>query len=276
MNPKELKLIVKEKYGEIASQSKLINQSSCCGSTSCCGEVDYTIFSDDYSGQNGYNPDADLGLGCGIPTTFAAIKNGDHLLDLGSGAGNDCFVARALVGEEGKITGLDFTDAMITKANENNLKLGFTNVEFVRGDIEEMPFPDDTFDVIVSNCVLNLVPDKHKAFRQMMRVLKPGGHFCVSDVVIKGDLPDQLRKDAEMYAGCVSGAIELDEYLGIIKEQGFEGITIHKQKEISLPADVLANYLSKGEIESFQNGGTGIYSITVSATKLIKFENSVI
>ena len=268
MKAEDLKMVVKEKYGEIASQSKLINQSSCCGSTSCCGEVDYTIFSDDYSGQIGYNPDADLGLGCGIPTTFAAIKKGDHVLDLGSGAGNDCFVARALVGEEGKITGLDFTDAMITKANENNLKLGFTNVEFVRGDIEEMPFPDNTFDVIVSNCVLNLVPDKHKAFRQMMRVLKPGGHFCVSDVVIKGDLPDQLRKDAEMYAGCVSGAIELDDYLGIIKEQGFEGITIHKEKEISLPADVLANYLSKGEIDSFQNGGTGIYSITVSAIKI--------
>jgi len=275
MKAEELKLIVKEKYGEIANQSKLINQSSCCGSTSCCGEVDYTIFSDDYSGQAGYNPDADLGLGCGIPTNFAAIKIGDHVLDLGSGAGNDCFVARALVGEEGKVTGLDFTDAMIANANENNMKLGYKNVEFVKGDIEDIPLPDASFDVIVSNCVLNLVPDKEKAFRQMKRVLKPGGHFCVSDVVIKGDLPEQLRKDAEMYAGCVSGAIEMDEYLEIIKKQGFEEITIHKQKEIAIPADVLVNYLSKDEIANFQNGGTGIYSITVSAIKIRQFENSI-
>lgn len=270
MNPQDLKLIVQEKYGAIASQSKLINQSSCCGSTSCCGEVDYTIFSDDYSREAGYNPDADLGLGCGIPTNFASIKEGDHVLDLGSGAGNDCFVARALVGDKGQVTGLDFTEEMIAKAIENNRKLGFTNVDFVKGDIEEMPLPDNTFDVIVSNCVLNLVPDKARAFRQMMRVLKPGGHFCVSDVVIKGELPEQLRKDAEMYAGCVSGAIEMDEYLGIIREQGFQEITIHKQKAISIPEDVLANYLTKVEIDLFQDGGTGIYSITISGTK---FEN---
>jgi ubiquinone/menaquinone biosynthesis C-methylase UbiE len=208
-----------------------------------------------------------LGLGCGIPTQFAAIKTGDHILDLGSGAGNDCFVARAIVGETGKVTGLDFTDAMVTKAIANNQKLGFTNIEFVQGDIEEMPLPDNTFDVIVSNCVLNLVPDKNKAFAQMMRVLKPGGHFCVSDVVIKGELPEALRKDAEMYAGCVSGAIGMDEYLQIIENKGFKNTTVHKQKEISIPADILANYLTPEEIVSFQNGETGIYSITVSGYK---------
>ena len=268
MNTNDLKLVVQEKYGKIASQSKLFNQSSCCGSTSSCGDVDYTIFSDDYSGEKGYNPDADLGLGCGIPTQFANIKKGDHVLDLGSGAGNDCFVARAIVGETGKVTGLDFTDAMITRAIENNQKLGFTNVEFVKGDIEEMPLPDNEIDVVVSNCVLNLVPDKITAFRQIRRVLKPGGHFCVSDVVIKGELPEQLRKDAEMYAGCVSGAIEMDEYLKIIEDQGFKDITIHKQKEIAIPKDVLANYLPKEKIVIFQNGGTGIYSITVSGTRL--------
>ena len=268
MNLSDIKLVVQEKYGEIANQSKLFNQSSCCGSTSNCGDVDYTIFSDDYSGEKGYNPDADLGLGCGIPTQFANIQKGDHVLDLGSGAGNDCFVARAIVGETGKVTGLDFTDAMITRAMENNQKLGFTNVEFIKGDIEVMPLPDNQYDVIVSNCVLNLVPDKTKAFRQMVRVLKPGGHFCVSDVVIKGQLPEQLRKDAEMYAGCVSGAIEMDEYLDIIKQAGFQEITIHKQKEIVIPVDVLANYLSKEEISNYQNGGTGIYSITVSAGKI--------
>ncbi len=268
MKAEELKMVVKEKYGEIANQSKLINQSSCCGSTGCCGSVDYTIFSDDYSGQAGYNPDADLGLGCGIPTNFAAIKKGDHVLDLGSGAGNDCFVARALVGESGKVTGLDFTDAMIAKANENNRKLGFKNVDFVQGDIEDIPLPDDSFDVVVSNCVLNLVPDKIKAFAEIMRVLNLNGHFCVSDVVIKGELPEKLRKDAEMYAGCVSGAIEMDEYLEIIRKKGFQNITIHKQKPIEIPNEVLENYLSQKDIEDFKNGETGIFSITVSGYKL--------
>lgn len=268
MNSNELKLVVQEKYGEIAKQSKLINQSSCCGSTSCGGDVDYTIFSDDYSGQEGYNPDADLGLGCGIPTNYAAIKKGDHVLDLGSGAGNDCFVARAIVGETGKVTGLDFTDAMLEKANANKQKLGFSNVDFVKGDIEEMPLEDNRYDVVVSNCVLNLVPDKNKAFSQIMRVLKSNGHFCVSDVVIKGELPENLRKDAEMYAGCVSGAIKMDKYLEIINKQGFKNVIVHKQKEIALPDEVLENYLSKHEIEDFKNGETGIFSITVSGYKL--------
>ena len=218
MKAEDLKLIVKEKYGEIAKQPG--QQSSCCGTSGCCGDNAISMIGDEYSNLEGHFSDADLGLGCGIPTQFAEIKKGDHVLDLGSGAGNDCFVARAIVGETGKVTGLDFTDAMIDKANENNRKLDYKNVEFVKGDIEDMPFPDDSFDVIVSNCVLNLVPDKNKAFAQIMRVLKPGGHFCVSDVVIKGYLPDKLRKNAEMYAGCVSGAIEMTVYLEIIKKSG--------------------------------------------------------
>ncbi len=267
MNAKELKMVVQEKYGAIANQSKLINQSSCCGTTSCCNEVDYTIFSENYNKLEGYNPEADLGLGCGIPTQFAGIKTGDHVLDLGSGAGNDCFVARAIVGETGKVTGLDFTDAMITKAEANNLKLGYTNVEFVKGDIEEMPLPDNNFDVIVSNCVLNLVPDKNKAFAQMKRVLKSGGHFCVSDVVIKGELPETLRQDAEMYAGCVAGAVTMNQYMDIINDQGFKNVTVHKLKTISIPDEVLENYLSKPEMEGFKNGVTGIFSITVSGCK---------
>lgn len=268
MNPDDLKLVVKEKYGEIAKQSLLINQSSCCGSSGCCGELEISMIGDEYQNVEGHNPDADLGLGCGIPTNYAAIKKGDHVLDLGSGAGNDCFVARAIVGETGKVTGLDFTDAMITKAVANNLKLGFTNVEFVQGDIEEMPLPDNSFDVVVSNCVLNLVPDKNKAFAQIMKVLKSGGHFCVSDVVIKGELPEKLRQDAMMYVGCVSGAIDMDEYLEIINNQGFKKVVVHKQKVIAIPADVLGNYMSAQEIIDFQNGGTGIFSITVSAYKL--------
>lgn len=267
MKAEDLKLIVQEKYGQIAKQSMIQVHSSCCGTTGCCGELEFSMIGDEYQHIEGYNPDADLKLGCGIPTEFAAIKAGDHVLDLGSGAGNDCFVARAIVGESGKVTGLDFTEAMITKANQNKLKLGYSNVEFVKGDIEEMPLPDNSFDVVVSNCVLNLVPDKNKAFAQIKRVLKPNGHFCVSDVVIKGELPEKLRKDAEMYAGCVSGAISMNDYLNIINDQGFENVTIHKQKMISIPDEVLKTYLSKTEMEVFKNGGTGIFSITVSANK---------
>ncbi|MBP8959436.1 MAG: arsenite methyltransferase [Bacteroidales bacterium] len=267
MNANDLKLVVKEKYGTIANQSKKQNETSCCGATGCCSSVDYTVFSENYEKLKGYNPDADLGLGCGIPTLFAGINKGDHVLDLGSGAGNDCFVVRAIVGENGKVTGIDFTDAMLVKAIENNKKLGFTNVEFIKGDIEEMPLPDNTFDVVVSNCVLNLVPDKNKAFSEIIRVLKSGGHFCVSDVVIKGSLPEKLQKDAEMYAGCVAGAIDINEYLSIIEKQGFKNITIHKQKEIVIPDEVLLNYLTSDEIQSFKNSEIGIFSITVSGYK---------
>jgi len=262
-----LKSIVKDKYSGIALQSKEQNETSCCGVGGCC-TVDYTIFSENYKKLAGYNPDADLGLGCGIPTQFAGIKEGDSVLDLGSGAGNDCFVARAIVGETGYVTGLDFTEAMLAKANANNAKLGFTNVAFVQGDIEEMPFPENSFDVVVSNCVLNLVPDKNKAFAQIMRVLKPHGHFCVSDVVLKGQLPEKLRKDAEMYAGCVSGAIEMNEYLEIIAKHSFKHVTIHKQKEVEIPQEILKNYLSDKEIKQMHSGEIGIYSITVSGDKI--------
>lgn len=267
MNAKDLKLIVQEKYGEIAKQSLIQGQSSCCGTSGCCGESEFSMIGDEYKNVQGHNADADLGLGCGIPTHFANIKDGDSVLDLGSGAGNDCFVARAIVGETGKVTGIDFTDAMTEKARANNVKLGFTNVEFIQGDIEEMPLGDNQFDVIVSNCVLNLVPDKAKAFSEIFRVLKPDGHFCVSDVVIKGTLPEKLQKDAEMYAGCVSGASNMDDYLEIIRNQGFKDIVIHKEKVISIPKNVLDKYLNKEEIVSLTSGKTGIISITVSAKK---------
>jgi SAM-dependent methyltransferase len=267
MKAEDLKLIVKEKYGEIASQSKVQNQSSCCGSTCGCGDSSYTVFSDDYTKLEGYNPEADLGLGCGIPTQYAGIKKGDAVLDLGSGAGNDCFVARAIVGETGKVTGLDFTDEMLAKADENNTKLGYRNVGFVKGDIENIPLPSDSYDVVVSNCVLNLVPDKYKAFSEIMRVLRPGGHFCISDVVLRGTLPEKLKKDAEMYAGCVSGAVDFDEYLGIIDQNGFLNVTVHKQKEISIPGEILDKYLTKEESAKFRMAETGIFSITISGHK---------
>jgi arsenite methyltransferase len=268
MKAEDLKLIVKEKYGKIAKQTDQENQSSCCGESSdCCSSVDYTVFSESYEKLDGYNPDADLNLGCGIPTQYAGIKKGDSVLDLGSGAGNDCFVAHALVGETGKVTGIDFTEEMLHKAGQNLLKLGYKNVFFIKGDIEEMPMPSNQYDVVLSNCVLNLVPDKNKAFSEIFRVLKPAGHFCVSDVVIKGYLPEKLRKDAELYVGCVSGAIEMGEYLAIINQNGFKNIQLHKQKEISLPDDLLSNYLTSDEIDVFKTGKVGIFSITVSGYK---------
>ena len=263
----DLKNLVKEKYGIIARQSKIQNQSSCCGGTDCCDEVDYSVFSEDYMHLKGYEQEADLGLGCGLPTEFAGINEGDHVLDLGSGAGNDCFIARALVGKKGNVTGLDFTEEMLEKANRNKEKLGYNNVHFVKGDIENMPFIDKSFNVVISNCVLNLVPDKQKAFSEIHRVLKSDGHFCVSDVVTKGKLPENLKHDAEMYAGCIAGAIDMDDYIGIISNQKFNNIVIHKQKEVTIPENILMNYLTPDEIEHFKNGDTGIYSVTISASR---------
>lgn len=262
----EIKNSVKEKYSEIALQSKDLNASSCCGVGTACG-VDYTIFSEDYSKLEGYNKDADLSLGCGIPTEFAKINKGDIVLDLGSGAGNDCFVARALTGENGKVIGLDFTETMINKARENADKLGFNNVEFRQGDIENMPIGGNSIDVVVSNCVLNLVPDKRRAFSETMRVLKAGGHFSVSDVVLKGELPEGLKNDAEMYAGCVSGAIQFDSYMNIIINTGFQAVTVQKEKPVTLPNEILKNYLTDEEIQSYKDGDFGIFSITVYAQK---------
>ena len=223
--------------------------------------------SDDYSKLSGYNPDADLGLGCGLPTEFAKIKKGDTVVDLGSGAGNDCFIARAEAGEDGRIIGIDFTPAMIDKARENAIKLGFSNVEFRQGDIEKMPLSNNVADVVVSNCVLNLVPDKDAVFKEIFRVLKPGGHFSISDVVLEGELPEGLKKDAEMYAGCVSGAIQKQEYLELITKNGFSNVVVQKEKIISIPDDILKNYLNEDELERFKKGDTGIFSITVYAEK---------
>lgn len=262
----ELKNIVKERYAKIAEQGKIENASSCCGATTPSNKV-YNIMMDDYSETNGYVEDADLGLGCGLPTEFAKIKNGDTVIDLGSGAGNDCFVARHETGAEGKVIGIDFTPIMIEKARINAEKLGYNNVEFREGDIDNMPVSNNNADVVVSNCVLNLVPDKPKVVAEMYRVLKPGGHFSVSDIVLVGDLPDALREDAEMYAGCVSGAIQKSAYLKLIEDNGFQNIKVQKEKPIVIPDDILEKYLSQEATKAFNNGGTGIFSITVYAEK---------
>ena len=262
----QVKELVRQKYSEIALQDKQTNESSCCGSGCCTTEV-YNIMSDDYTQLEGYNADADLGLGCGLHTQFAKIQNGDVVIDLGSGAGNDAFIARHETGETGKVIGIDFTTAMIEKARVNAEKRGFHNVEFRQGDIEKMPVTANTANVIVSNCVLNLVPNKDGVIKEIYRVLKPGGHFSISDIVLEGELPKEIREAAEMYAGCVAGAIQKEVYLSLIKANGFTNITVQKDKAIIIPDDILSQYLSAEQIEAFKQSDTGIRSITVYAEK---------
>ena len=264
----EIKEMVKQKYAEIALQNKDTNASSCCGSGGCSTEV-YNIMTDDYDHLEGYNPDADLKLGCGLPTEFAKIKTGDYVVDLGSGAGNDCFVARAETGESGKVVGIDFTPEMIEKARNNADKLGFNNVEFRLGDIENIPLMSNVADVVVSNCVMNLVPNKPKAFAEVQRILKPTGHFSISDIVLVGDLPEKIKNAAEMYAGCVASAIQMEDYLKIIENSGFKNITLQKKKPIIVPDDILKNYLNEEEIQQYKDSTTRIYSITVYAEKVV-------
>lgn len=266
LNDHQIKEMVKQKYAEIALQDKVTNQSSCCGAGGCSTEV-YNIMSEDYNALDGYNPDADLGLGCGLPTQFAKIKKGDIVIDLGSGAGNDAFIARHETGETGKVIGIDFTPEMIERARQNAEMRGLMNVEFRQGDIEKMPVTANTADVIVSNCVLNLVPNKDGVFKEMFRVLKPGGHFSISDIVLEGELPQPIKEAAEMYAGCVAGAIQKLVYTELIKSSGFTNITIQKDKAIIVPDDILGNYLSTEEIAAFKQSTTGIRSVTVYAEK---------
>jgi len=264
-----IKEVVKEKYGQIALQDKETNTSSCCGSGCCSSDV-ANIMNDDYNNLEGYNPDADLGLGCGLPTQFAKIRKGDVVVDLGSGAGNDAFIARHETGETGKVIGIDFTPAMIELARKNAVVRGFNNIEFRQGDIEEMPVITATVDVVVSNCVLNLVPNKDAVIKEIYRVLKPGGHFSIADIVLEGQLPKEIQDAAEMYAGCVSGAIQKEVYLKLLETNGFKNITLQKDKVITIPDDILSKYLSPEQLTAFKSGNTGIVSITVYAEKPIK------
>jgi len=266
MKSDDIKKIVKEKYGEIAKQGKMQSSCSCCCPDSS-SNVDYTMFSEDYSKVAGYNPDADLGLGCGIPTESAKIKAGDIVLDLGSGAGMDAFVARRIVGESGMVIGVDMTESMIEKARENNQKLGYKNVEFRFGEIENLPVDDNSTDVVISNCVLNLVPDKLKAYQEIYRVLNPGGHFSISDIVLTGDLPAKIQSAAEMYAGCVAGALKKEEYINSIRNAGFSNISVVKEKPMTFPDTMLSQLLSVEEFAAFKKSGPVILSITVYGEK---------
>lgn len=265
----EIKEMVKQKYGAIAEQSRKQNQSSCCGSSCQCSSsaVEFSVMAEDYAKLPGYVPEADLALGCGLPTEFAQIKAGDTVVDLGSGAGNDCFVARTVAGPDGRVIGIDMTEPMIAKARENAAKLGYTNIEFRLGDIEALPVDDNTADVVVSNCVMNLVPDKEKAFAETYRILKPGGHFSISDIVLKGELPGDLRRDAALYAGCIAGALQKEEYLNVIRRAGFTNLTVQKDRIIDVPGEILRRHLTTEQLREFNQQHVGIFSVTVFAEK---------
>ncbi len=261
----DMKDVVKEKYGKIA-----VSQDMGCGCGCGCSDdagMDYSIFQEGYDGIAGYVPEADLNLGCGLPTEHAGIKEGDTVIDLGSGAGNDCFIASRIVGSEGEVIGVDMTPQMIERAKANVEKLGYTNVKFRLGEIENLPITANKADVIISNCVINLVPDKFVAFREIMRVLKPGGHFCISDVVTEGAIPGVLLEQAELYAGCIAGALPVEKYLDTISRNGFKNIEIKKKKRIDLPEALLTELLSPDQFDAYKNSGVGLFSITVNAEK---------
>jgi SAM-dependent methyltransferase len=260
-NNQEIKELVQKKYTEVVTAD-----SSCCA-PSCCSPGVETFFNESYDHLQGYSRDADYGLGCGIPTEFIDIQKGETVLDLGSGAGNDAFVAQQLVGKTGQVIGLDMTPAMIKKANENKEKLGIENVRFVLGDIEDMPLESESVDVVLSNCVMNLVPDKMKGYGEVYRVLKPGGRFSMSDIITVGELTPAVRQAAALYAGCVSGALQKQEYLDIVEQAGFKNIGLPKERKIELPDELLLQHLSAEALQDFRDSGASIYSITVIAEK---------
>ncbi len=264
---KDLKDIVRKKYSEIALAQGPMNESCCGPGAPCCDPAVGVNFSDDYSDLQGYLPEADLNLGCGMPTVGSEIQAGQTVLDLGSGAGNDAFVARSLVGETGRIIGLDFSVEMVEKARRNAADLGHENVTFLLGDIEDIPLPDSSVDVVISNCVLNLVPDKARAYREIMRVLRPGGRFHISDVVLEGTLPEGLAQAAALHVGCVAGAMQSDAYLQVIRGAGFPEVTVHSRKTISLPESLWKEHLEEKLHQDFLKSPVAVFSVTVGAIK---------
>lgn len=262
----QLREMVRQKYAEIVTTPA----SDCC--TSYCetdeqGEDKFSMIGDAYDGIGGYVEDADLGLSCGVPVEHAGLEPGQTVLDLGSGAGLDVFVARNEVGEDGHVIGVDMTAEMVAKARENAKQSGFDNVEFRLGEIEHLPVRSDSVDVVISNCVLNLVPDKQRAFAEIFRVLKPGGHFCISDIVSSQALPEWIKDIAEAYAGCVSGAIPKENYLRLIEETGFSQVTVATQRRIQVPAELVAKSLTRQQQEEAMSNDLHVMSVTVTAVK---------
>ena len=240
MKGEEIKKVVRGGYAKIAKQD-----SSCClPVNSCCGSTD---LAQNISKNIGYTEEelkavpegANLGLGCGNPVALASLREGETVLDLGSGAGFDCFLAANKVGEKGRVIGVDMTPEMIEKARENARKGNYGNVEFRLGEIENLPAADNSVDIVISNCVINLSPDKGRVFKETFRVLKPGGRVMISDIVLLKELPDFIKNSIEAYIGCLSGAIMRDEYIGAIKAAGFQEVRIID--ESSFPIEYVAN-----------------------------------
>lgn len=271
MNEQEIKKVVRERYSRVAKQ-----ESTCC-SVGCCG----TAKPKEISKRIGYTDEemqavpsgSNLGLGCGNPTALASIKDGETVLDLGSGAGFDCFLASNKVGPNGKVIGVDMTAEMLAQARANALKGGYKNVEFRQGEIEKLPVEDNSIDVIISNCVINLVPSKESAFKEAFRVLKPGGRLMVSDIVLLKKLPGFVRESVEAYVGCISGALMKDKYLDAIKSAGFKEVSV--VDESIFPLDCVANdpiggrileglMVSEGQLKEVEGS---ISSIKVSGIK---------
>jgi arsenite methyltransferase len=262
----QLREMVRQKYAEIVTTSP----SGCCTPACCSGdqfEEDFNMIGDAYDGVSGYVADADLGLSCGVPVEHAGLRSGQTVLDLGSGAGLDVFVARNEVGESGHVIGVDMTAEMVAKARENAKNSGFDNVEFRLGEIEHLPVLSDSIDVVISNCVLNLVPDKQRAFAEIFRVLKPGGHFCISDIVSSRELPEWLKGIAEAYAGCVSGAIPKEDYLKLIQETGFSQVALASERRINVPVELIAKSLTREQQEDAADNDLHVMSVTVTAAK---------
>ena len=267
-----LKEKIKDAYTQVLNTPASPVVSSCCGpsnaSSGCCGpSYGVSGFNEDYTNLPGYEPDSDFGLGCGIPVEFAGIESGQTVLDLGSGAGNDVFVARTLVGPAGKVIGVDMTPAMIALANKNKEKLKYENVEFILADIEKLPIPDESIDTVISNCVLNLVTDKFKTYKEIYRVLKPGGHFSISDVVVSGELTSEMKNIVELYAGCISGAMVKGNYIDVIHRAGFPTVSIKKEKIVYLPDNFLLQYLNEKELIEFRSSGVQVLRITIVAER---------
>jgi SAM-dependent methyltransferase len=263
----EIRTLVRERYGAIVREG-----ASCCAPASCgCGSEmapdGLNMIGDAYAGVAGHLAEADFNLGCGVPTRHAALAPGETVLDLGSGAGNDAFIARHEVGPEGRVIGVDMTPEMIDKARTNSAKLGYGNVEFRLGEIERMPIQDGSVDVVISNCVLNLVPDKVGAFAEMFRVLQPGGRFCVSDIVATGALPAPAQDAAGLYVGCVAGAAPEADYLALLGEVGFERVRVVEARPVALPDEALAPHMDVEEIAAFRASGVVLKSVTVLGSK---------
>ena len=259
LDPDAVRASVREKYAAVALGGDFGTSTSCCGPAGCGTPADLAggiqFIGDDYAAVGGYLAGADLGLGCGVPTEHAGLAPGQTVLDLGSGAGIDAFVARRVVGETGRVLGVDMTPEMVAKARANARQMGYANVEFRLGEIEALPVETATVDVVISNCVLNLVPDKGAAFAETFRVLRPGGHFCVSDVVSRGAIPEAVRHSAELYAGCVAGAIDEADYVGGLGSAGFEGVEVRASRAVAIPDAALGGVLGAAETAAFRASG---------------------